>query len=76
MKVILILIPLMALSLVGCSPGDAPGPKPVDINSPEAKKKEEEAINAAPPERREYIRSMIEKSKQGAGYRPPPNEKK
>jgi len=67
----------MALGLVGCSSGgDEPGPKPVDINSPEAKKKEEDAINAAPPERREYIRSMIEKSKQGAGYKPPSSDAK
>jgi hypothetical protein len=76
MKAILILIPLMALSLAGCSSGgDEPGPKPVDVNSAEGKKKTEDAINAAPPERREYIRQMIQKSEQQGGG-PPPNAKK
>ena len=52
---------MMAIGLVGCSSGgDEPGPKPVDINSPEGKQKQEDAINAAPPERREQIRQMIE----------------
>ena len=68
----------MAIGLVGCSSGgDEPGPKPVDINSPEGKQKQEDAINAAPPERREQIRQMIEKSqKQGSAYQPPANAKK